>query len=71
MAVTNVGFNIGIRRLLAKSFIEMSELWDDQNGEPYDAMRLTDSGWRWIEENETLFILHRPTAEQEVADIPF
>lgn len=69
--VTNVGFNIGIRRLQAKSFIEMSELWDEQSGETYDAVRLTDAGWQWIEENETLFILHRPTAEQQVEDIPF
>ena len=69
--VTNVGFNIGIRRLQAKSFIEMSELWEEQSGETYDAVRLTDAGWQWIEENETLFILHRPTAEQQVEDIPF
>lgn len=69
--VTNVGFNIGVRRLLGKSFIEMTELWDEQSSELYDAIRLTDNGWSWIEENETLFILHRPNVDLQIEDIPF
>lgn len=69
--VTNVGFNIGIRRLQAKNFVEITELWDEQSGDMYDAIRLTENGWSWIEANETLFILHRPTVESQVQEIPF
>jgi Nucleoside 2-deoxyribosyltransferase len=57
--VTNMGFNIGIRRLSGKRFIELVELWDEHSGEPYDGIKVTDSGWSWIEDNESKFVLHR------------
>ncbi|HSH87155.1 MAG TPA: hypothetical protein VK958_07915 [Methylophilus sp.] len=69
--VTNLGFNIGVRRLLSKDFIDMSELWDEHSQETYDAIRLSDNGWNWIEKNETLFTLHRTAQDSVFEDIPF
>jgi len=66
--VTNMGFNLAVRRLSAKRFIEIDQLFDERDGEAYDGIRVTDAGWSWIEANETLFILHRQ--EQKNA-IPF
>lgn len=57
--VTNMGFNIGIRRLSTKKFIEVVELWDENSSESYDGIEVTDSGWAWIENNESKFVLHR------------
>lgn len=69
--LTNMGFNIGIRRLLAKNFIEMIELFDENNGEPYEGVRVIDSGWTWIDANETRFVLYRPSRENIPDGIPF
>lgn len=57
--LTNVGFNLGVRRLAAKRLLELCED-TDHNGEPYDIIAITDAGWSWIESNETLFVIHRP-----------
>jgi hypothetical protein len=69
--LTNMGFNIGIRRLLAKKFIEVIDLFDEQNGEPYDGVRVLESGWTWIDTNEARFVLYRPSKEYSTDDIPF
>lgn len=69
--VTNVGFNIGIRRLSAKKFIEIVELWDDNSQESYDGIKITDSGWKWIENNEAKFVLHRSSRKDADDDIAF
>ncbi len=57
--ITNMGFNIGVRRLVTKSFIKLEELQDENNGERYDGIRITESGWTWIDANESRFVLHR------------
>ena len=69
--VTNMGFNIGIRRLSAKRFIEIVGLWDEQTNDPYDGIKMTDSGWTWIEQNEAKFVLHQPPISNFNEDIPF
>lgn len=69
--ITNMGFNIGIRRLLAKSFIEVAEINDDYNGEPYDGVRITDAGWSWIDANDSRFVLHRSSKTSNFDDIQF
>lgn len=67
--LTSMGFNIAVRKLTAKRFIEMPELWDEHNGEPYSALKISDAGWTWIEKNESRFALHKP--EKSKPDIPF
>jgi hypothetical protein len=58
--LTKIGFNIAMRRLTAKQFIEILEDWEVHTGEPYEAVRITENGWGWIEENESRFALHKP-----------
>jgi hypothetical protein len=57
--ITNMGFNIALRRLTAKSFIEIVELFDERDGESYNGISISNAGWEWIEENESRFVLHR------------
>jgi hypothetical protein len=73
-ALTKLGFALGLRRLTAKSFVEGCG-YTDQNGYDTDALKVTDTGWNWIEANESRFVLRKPTkaelAEISDADIPF
>lgn len=70
--VTSVGFNLGLRRLLAKYFVEESTDQDDYNDDPYPVLQLTEQAWEWIEANESLFVLHRVTKEEKEDDsFPF
>ncbi len=69
--ITNMGFNIGIRRLTVKGFIEMTELYDQDQRENYDGVRVTSTGWEWIDINESRFVLHRPPESVTEKDIPF
>ena len=55
---TPVGFALGLRRLHKKGFIALYEV-NDRDGE-YEAVRVTDEGWDWIERNEGKFILRKP-----------
>ena len=67
--VTNMGFNLAIRRLTAKKFIEIEERWNEENNESYEAIRITEIGWNWIEANESRFLLKRK--ESVESEIPF
>lgn len=67
--VTNMGFNLAIRRLAAKKYIEFEELWNEQDNEPYDGVRINDAGWAWIEANESRFLLQRPESKDN--NVPF
>lgn len=67
--VTNMGFNLAIRRLAAKKYIEIEELWNERDGESYDGVRITDAGWAWIEANESRFLLQRHESKDQ--EIPF
>jgi nucleoside 2-deoxyribosyltransferase len=67
--VTSVGFNLGMRRLLAKNFVEHVEMQEDYGSEPYPGLELTPAAWDWIEANESMFVLHRVAKED--SDIPF
>jgi len=69
---TSLGFSMGLRRLLAKKFVNTRSA-ADYNGQDYQEIVVTETGWNWIEQNETSFLLQRPhgkaTASNE--DIPF
>jgi hypothetical protein len=72
--VTDVGFNLGLRKLVAKKLVEYGSV-PDFNGNEYPAITLTEKGWQWVETNETLFVLHRqpprPKTEDMDNSIPF
>jgi hypothetical protein len=68
--LTSLAFNLGMRRLLAKKFIEEKSMQDDYHGDPYPGLELTAEAWEWIEVNEHLFVLHRPT-EADSDGVPF
>lgn len=57
--MTGMGFNLALRRLQTKSFVVASEEYDDQSGETYTALKITDAGWDWIDSNESKFNMHK------------
>jgi hypothetical protein len=69
--LTNVGFNIGIRRLTTKGLVEVIDLFDEQSGEPYQGLRVTENGWKWVDDNEGLFVVHRPNRKSDPNEVPF
>jgi len=64
--LTALGFSLAFRRLVSKNLIEIVQV-EDERGDEYEASRLTEGGWNWIETNESLFVLRR----QPPDDIPF
>ena len=70
--LTAVGFALGVRRLQDKRFIE-TKTDTDYNNNPFDAARITDPGWAWIDKNEDKFLIRRePKKPDEFDDdIPF
>jgi len=69
--LTSIGFSLAFRRLLAKGFVETLELYDEHQGEPYEAIRLSEAGWSWIENNESLFALKKSSQQNFEDDSPF
>ncbi len=74
--LTSVGFALAFRRLLTKRLIESFEDTND-HGEPYNAARLSNIGWEWVERNESLFVLKKTSRSKAgkfddmADDIPF
>ena len=74
--LTKVGFAVACQQLTAKSLIEVVQV-HDYRGEPFYALRLTESGWKWTIANQHAFILHRDgkqdSSSYEITDddIPF
>jgi hypothetical protein len=66
--VTNMGFNLAIRRLLQKELVREQDI-HDENGETYAGLAIAEPGWDWIDTNEAQFVLTRP--ENPESDIPF
>ena len=69
--VTRLGFNLGVRRLLAKNFINETSEQDERDGEIYEMLELTQAAWTWLDANEGLFVLHRTTTQEDASGIPF
>ncbi|RAS19608.1 hypothetical protein BX591_13948 [Paraburkholderia bryophila] len=55
--LNNLGFNLGLRRLKVKKFVETVDI-EDERGDPYPGIQVTDLGWQWIEANEDKFTFH-------------
>ena len=58
--LNQTAFNLAIRKLRARKFIEISVRTDEQH--PYEVVEMTDSGWAWIQTNEEKFVLQRAPA---------
>lgn len=69
--LTSIGFSLAFRRLVTKKLIEIIDEYDEQRDEPYKTTRLTENGWIWIESNEQLFVLKKPSEKPIEDDIPF
>lgn len=63
--VTNMGFNLAVRRLLQKSFIREQDIYNDQDNESYAGLAIASLGWDWIDSNEAQFVLTRPEKREE------
>jgi len=63
--LTAIGFSLAFRRLFSKRFVDVTEE-HDETGDSYDAARLTDKAWEWIEQNETLFVLRKKRGQSSM-----
>ena len=61
---TSIGFNLGLKRLINKGFVEYVDV-ENEDDQYYSAVRLTQIAWDWIEENENLFVLKRSGDQQD------
>ena len=67
---TAVAFNIGLQRLQGKEFVVVKDV-EDFNGFAYPHIYVTNSGWSWISQNESRFLLRRTVPAKNKDDIPF
>jgi hypothetical protein len=58
--LTPLGVTLALKRLLQKSMIEAG-IDHDYNGNEFPAVRVTDAGWSWIDENESRFVIKKTT----------
>lgn len=57
--VSSMGFNLALRRLLQKNLVVEESIFSDNDGEHYPGLVITESGWEWIDANESQFVLFR------------
>ena len=72
--LTSMGFGLALRRLIRRKFAQPFEADDGDGYGSYTAAKLTDPGWKWVESNESLFILYKknkPDIADLDDDIPF
>ena len=69
---TNLGFALGVKRLVARKFVDVRET-SDYNGDSYQEIVLTEAAWDWIEQNESKFIIRKngEPSNEPMDDIPF
>jgi len=65
--LTSLGFTLALRRLIQKNLVE-DGVDHDYRGEEFPALRVANGGWKWIDENESRFVIRKEIAD---ADIPF
>ena len=56
--LTGIGFGLALRRLQQREFVRNIQE-RDHDGETYPAIVLSDKGWSWIDEHESLFVLQK------------
>lgn len=67
--------NVGLRRLMARNFVAISAE-QDHNGEDYDVVSITETGWTFVDANERMLAGHKaapppPEPDDYEDDIPF
>ena len=69
--LTAIGFGLALRRLKQRRFVRNFE--ETIHDESYSAITLTEQGWSWLGDHESLFVLHKKASPQENFDdnIPF
>ena len=70
--LTGIGFGLALRRLKQRGFVKNFE--ETEHDESYSAITLTEQGWSWIDDYESLFVLHKnpsPHEDFDGNDIPF
>lgn len=66
-SLTRTGSSLAFRRLQKRDFVEFGSN-ADYRGEPYPAVVLTERGWDWIDDNESLFYTHKGESDPGDAD---
>ena len=56
--LTPLGITLALHRLTQKQLLQTG-VDQDYNGNEFDAVRVTDVGWKWIDENESRFVIRR------------
>ena len=69
--LTGIGFGLALRRLKRRGLVSAFEETDYDGS--YSALTLTSQGWNWVDNHESLFVLHKkPSARVDTEDdIPF
>lgn len=67
--ITNMGFNLALRRLLRKNLLREQEIWNERDRESYAGLAVSDAGWAWIDANDSQFVLSRQDKAKD--DLPF
>lgn len=65
-----LGFNVGLRKLKAKTLVIAEEIHEDGSYGSYPGVRVTEAGWTWIEANEDKFTFHS-SSSKKVANSTF
>ena len=70
--LTGVGFGVALRRLQQKDLVEF-DVSENEDGESYGTVVISDNGWNWIDSHESLFSLRKDenTSRLFGDDIPF
>ncbi len=64
--ITAMGFNLATRKLSNKHIVEIVTMYDERDGEPFQGLVITEQGWQWIEDNEGLFALIKPSESEGI-----
>ena len=74
--LTGIGYSLALRRLQKRGFVDINEE-TDREGDSYSVVVLQETGWNWIDSNESLFMLRKDkpaaTRNSDITDddIPF
>ncbi len=71
---TKVAATLALKSLLQKNLV-FSDKYQEWNTEPYIGFSFTETGWNWVLENQSQFLLKKPTSKPDFSDfkddIPF
>lgn len=68
---TKLAATLGLRGLREKGLVTTIEMYDEHGNSKYDGFTFTDSGWAWLIENRSQFMLKREDPDAMSDDIPF